>query len=157
MKTMRKGSGHPTTVMIAILIMVSSISIAQVPDDINGRLWRLCKVWGFAKYYHENNCNVNWNEVMLDAIDSTLLSTSNASFNENLSEMLNGIGPVSHADSSLIIEADTNLNAHFDWMDDQVFSQDVQAVLDSIQINFRPRENCLVKFNDSSYSGLEVG
>jgi len=138
------------SVFIAILVISSSLSFAQVPDDINGRLWRLCKVWGFAKYYHENNCGVNWNNVLLTAIDSTLVTTSNVSFNATISELLAAAGQIPHATDPLVNDADINLNAHFDWMDDLSFGQDVRDNLDSILDNFRPKENCLVKFNDGS-------
>lgn len=142
--------------IIFILFTISALSFAQVPDDINGRLWRLSKVWGFVKYYHPDNCDVQWNALVLKAIDSILVSTSNASFNSIIAEMLSQAGPIPHAVDPLVINADTNLNANFEWIDDFYFSYDIRASLDSIRLNFRPGDNCLVKYNDYSdpnYSG----
>jgi C-terminal processing protease CtpA/Prc len=136
--------------IFCLLIISTQFSFSQVPDNINGRLWRLCKVWGFAKYYHENNCTVNWNSVLLKAIDSTLVSTSNASFNAAIMELLAAAGPIPHDTSHLIVYADTNFYAHFDWINDNQFNQEVRNTLDSIVVNFRPKENCFVKYNDHS-------
>ena len=61
---------------------------AQIPDDVNGRLWRLAKVWGFAKYYHPESCLTDPNSIIEEAIDSVLVSTTNQSFNPALMKML---------------------------------------------------------------------
>ncbi len=143
--------------VILILLSTSAHSFSQVPDDVNGRLWRLAKVWGMAKYYHPNNCNADWNAFALEAIDSILVSGSNQSFNSAIEDLLTRSGEVLPANEPLIHDADTNLNAQFDWIDDSVFGPVVHVLLDSIVNNFRPRENCLVKFNDytdDNYSGL---
>ena len=138
---------------ISILFIGNSMTFGQVPDDVNGRLWRLCQVWGFAKYFHENNCDANWNSILLTAIDSILESNSNASFNKTIAELLDAAGPIPHATEPLIIEADINVNAHFDWMQDSQFSPEVIDIFDSILVNFRPKENCFVKIADPFYPG----
>ena len=125
-----------------VLLMLPAITMAQVPDDINGRLWRLCKVWGFLKYFHENQCSIDWNESMLIAIDSVLESSTNASFNSILEDMLTSAGNISPASEPLLIDSDINLNADFNWIHDSNLNDHVQKVLDSIVVNFRPRENC---------------
>ena len=152
--TMRKKSSFTPWTILFILLSSSVTSFSQLPDDINGRLWRLCKVWGFAKYYHQHNCDVNWNDLLIKAIDSTIVSTSNNSFNVIINEMLASAGQVSHATDSLVLDADINLNAHFEWIDDPYFSQEVKDILDSVLINFRPKENCMVIYNDGSYPGF---
>lgn len=121
---------------------------SQVPDDINGRLWRLCKTWGYLKYFHENQCSVDWNKELLSTIDSTLHSTSTASFNTMLKALIDKAGTITHAADSLTINSDINLNARFEWMHDPFLGQQVQNDLDSILVNFRPRVNCFVKMTE---------
>src|SRR5580765_8326490 len=101
-----------------LLSVASKVSIAQVPDDTNGRLWRLCKVWGFAKYYHPNNCEVNWNNLLLTTIDSVIASSSNESFNSALLNMLSAAGVIPHASDPLVNNNTLNKNAHFEWTED---------------------------------------
>lgn len=72
---MRRRSIFTLKAIILIFLDSSAVSFSQVPDDINVRLWRLFKEWGFAKYYHEHNFDVNWNDLLLKAIDSTFVST----------------------------------------------------------------------------------
>lgn len=141
--------------IIFLIILVAHIQStwAQIPDDINGRLWRLAKVWGYTKYFHPNQCHTDWNLLLAHAIDSTLTSTSTASFNAILLEVLQAVGEVPHATGKLVNPADINFNAQFDWMDDPLFSEDVRGNLDSIEVNFRPKWNCFVKLNDGSTPG----
>lgn len=148
---------HFFLLMVISLSVLPEISNSQIPDNTDGRLWRLCKVWGFAKYYHPNNCNVNWNNLLIPAIDSVLVSTSNASFNDILLSMLNAAGVIPHATTPLVNNNTLNKNAHFEWADDVQFSQQVRDILDSIEVNFRPVPSCLVKYDDyydPSYTGF---
>ncbi len=135
---------------LTFLLTSFTYVLTQVPDDINGRLWRLAKVWGMAKYYHPNNCTVDWNKILLQTIDSVLVSSTNLDFNEDLVEMLDASGDIPTASMPLVNHSMLNLNAKFSWKDDPLFSQDVRNFLDSIIVNFRPVQNCLVIDNDQS-------
>jgi len=33
---------------------------AQIPDNTNGRLYRLCKTWGYFKYFSQHKCELKW-------------------------------------------------------------------------------------------------
>lgn len=134
-----------------ILFFSSSYSslVAQPGDDLTGRLWRLAKVYGFAKYFHPNNCVTDWNTMLVSAIDSTLLTTSNDEANQILSDFLNQAGFVPHSTEPLTINAEMNVNADFSWMDNPYFDAAVSASLDSILINFRPHDNCM--YADPNY------
>ena len=152
-----KNKLHLTILLTScFLFFLSQNSFSQVPDNTTGRLWRLCKVWGFTKYHHPDSCSVDWNGLLMTAIDSVISSTTNESFNDALIAMINAAGPVPYAVDSLVNNNHLNLNSHFEWTEDTLLNQSVRDILDSIEVNFRPKPNCLVKTNDFSdytYSG----
>lgn len=87
--------------------------------------------------------------MLVSAIDSTLLTTSNDEANQILSDFLNQAGFVPHSTEPLTINAEMNVNADFSWMDNPYFDAAVSASLDSILINFRPHDNCM--YADPNY------
>src|SRR5687768_9184037 len=88
--------------------LIAFSSFSQVPDDINGRLWRLAKIWGFAKYYHPNTCDVDWNTLLTNTIPFVLNSNSNASFNEAIFDMLSEAGNIPTVPYPLVNTAEVN-------------------------------------------------
>ena len=52
--------------LLSVTIILSAyfgLSAQSGPgDDLQGRLYRLVKVWGYVKYHHTavTNCEVNW-------------------------------------------------------------------------------------------------
>ena len=143
---------------LAILLwgLALSCTFAQVPDDINGRLYRLAKVWGVAKYFHPESCITDPNTIIEEAIDSVLASSTNQSFNSAVMQMLQKLGDVPTSVEPLVINSQLNKNAHFEWKEDPFFSAEVHDFLDDILDNFRPHPSCLVINNthtDPDYAG----
>lgn len=102
-----------------------------VPDNTNGRLWRLCKLWGYMKYYHPNTCQVRWDSLLNATIPGVISASSNAGFNNEIMGMLNYLGQVPAALASAPPATDTNLNLNLDWSNDPEFSVPVLAFLDT--------------------------
>jgi hypothetical protein len=136
--------------VFSLLIACATKSLAQVPDDINGRLYRLAKVWGLAKYYHPENCQVDWSALLTRAVDSVLVSTTNLAFNETLRDMLLAAGNVPDPGFPLVNTAEINKNAYFTWIADTAYTEEVKDILGDIVEYFRPTANCLVIPNDQT-------
>ena len=126
---------------------------AQIPDDTDGRLYRLCKTWGYFKYFSQQKCTLKWDTLLITTVEDVLAATSNTEFNEALMAMFNKVG---NNTTPLITgpEPDTNLNFDNSWIDDPVFSQPVRDFLDTFTVHIYPDTSaCLVKYNDYSFGG----
>jgi carboxyl-terminal processing protease len=131
-------------------------SLLQIPDDVNGRLYRLCKIWGYFKYFHQDKCTLKWDTLLNTTIKQVLLSTNNVDFNNDLMDMFNKVGNNTYI-ATPGLQPDTNLNVNNAWITDTVLSQDVRNFLDTFTINIHPdTSTCFIKYNDytTGYSGL---
>lgn len=120
---------------------------AQAQSSYLERLYYLCKVWGHAKYYHTEIAagNVNWDEALLQAVDSVKNSTTDAAFNGALLEMLNAAGTMGSPFGTLPTVPDSmNNNWDQDWIHDAILSPQVSAILDTITTRFRPQDHVLL-------------
>lgn len=125
--------------------------LAGVPsDDYQGRLYRLCKVWGYVKYHHSkvSACQVNWDSVLLATVPLVKAATNQSQFNTAVLQMLDAAGPMdlatsppAYVDSSTIVTL-----VNFDWLNDPYFSQAVRDKLDTIKTNFRPHSSCFIDY-----------
>ena len=121
---------------------------AQIPDDTDGRLYRLCKTWGYFKYFSQHKCNLKWDTLLNTTINEVLLANNNTDFNNALMNMFNKVGNNSYS-ATQWPEPDTNLNFNNSWINDPFFSQPVKDFLDTFSIHIYPdTSTCLVKFND---------
>ncbi len=128
----------------------SKDSFLQIPDDINGRLYHLCKTWGYFKYFNQNKCSIKWDTILNTTIKQVLLSANNADFNNNLMTMFNKVGNNSYVVNSGL-QPDTNLNFNNSWIADTTFSQTVRNFLDTFSLYIYPdTSTCFVKRNDYS-------
>lgn len=146
----------------ALLCLFTLKISAQAGDDYQGRLYRLCKVWGYVKYHHSavSNCEVNWDSVLVATIPNVKAATDSVQFNNAVLQMLTaagpmavGVGPAPVLDPTLAINVDST------WMGDTYFSAPVRLFLDSIRHNFRPHDICYVRNNDytdQNYTGWLV-
>ena len=138
--------------LLFIAILVTALDLhqvkAQIPDDSNGRLYRLCKTWGYVKYFSQHKCELKWDTLLNTTINEVLLATSNAEFNDALMNMLNKVGNNTYP-ATIYPEPDTNINVENTWIDDPVFSQEVRDFLEVFSMYIYPdTSRCLVKFND---------
>ena len=142
------------TLFLFIVILNVAIGLqhsnAQIPDNTNGRLFRLCKTWGYFKYFNQHKCDLKWDTLLNTTINEVLLANTNSDFNNALMNMFNKAGTNSDP-ANPGTEPDTNLNFDNSWINDPVFSQTVRNYLDTFSIYIYPdNSTCLVKFNDYS-------
>lgn len=126
-----------------------------VPDNTTGRLWGLCKVWGYMKYYHPNTCQVNWDSLIRENSTLVAAASDNIQYNTYVMNMLDYLGQISPQQATVSPPADSNLNLQLDWIGQSNFSQPVQDFLDT----FKSRAGtnaaliCRIKFNDYTFPG----
>jgi carboxyl-terminal processing protease len=126
---------------------------AQIPDNTDGRLYRLCKTWGYFKYFNQHKCELKWDTLLNTTVNEVLVANSNEEFNEALMNMFSKAGNNSFP-ANPGPEPDTNFNFDNSWIDDPVFSQPVRDFLDTFSIYIYPdTSTCFVKFNDYSTPG----
>jgi carboxyl-terminal processing protease len=124
---------------------------AQIPDDTNGRLYRLCKVWGYFKYFHQNKCKLKWDTLLNTTVSDVLLASSNAEFNNILMGMFSKVGNNSYQ-ANPPAKPDTNINVENFWINDPVFSQPVRDFLTVFTSFIYPdTSTCFVKYGSYSY------
>ena len=120
-----------------MVVLLATIGLqpanAQIPDDTDGRLYRLCKTWGYYKYFSQHKCEIKWDTLLNTTINEVLLANSNADFNNALMNMFNKVGNNSYP-AFQGPEPDTNINFNNSWIDDPVFSQPVRDFLDTLMI-----------------------
>jgi len=128
---------------------------AQPGDDYQGRLYRLCKVWGYVKYHHTavSNCRINWDSVLVATIPLVKAATDSNQFNAAVFQMLNAAGTMDAATTQPVLPQ-VNVNTDSSWIDDPYFSPLVHSQLDYIRQNFRPHDICFVRNNDFSDSTI---
>ena len=133
-------------VLLLTLIWISGYS--QVADSIYyNRLYFLCKVWGYVKYFHTETAkgNVNWDNELLNALSGIKNAPDNVSFNDSLLIMLNNAGKMGISTNPLPDTPDSlNNTGDLSWIQNPVFSDSVRTILDTIRSRFRPQSNVYV-------------
>lgn len=143
------------SLFIFLLLSLNRASLAQpVPDNADGRLWRLCKVWGYMKYYSPRTCEIQWDSLLRATIPLVKNAADNAAFNNHIQDMLDFVGQIPPAQAT-VPTADTNLNLQLAWTDDPVFTTGVRSFLDSFKSRAGRNDaiDCKVRFNDFSIPG----
>jgi len=118
----------------ASLFLLCSQSIycqQQMPDNTTGRLWGLCKVWGYMQYYHPKICQVNWDSLVQAKIPMVINAASNAEYNTILLDMVEDLGQLTPSQATVADPVDSNLNLDVLWMQNDLFSPQLQAFLDT--------------------------
>jgi len=139
---------------LLILFLTFALQIkAQIPDDTNGRLYRLGKTWGYLKHYSQHRCELKWDTLLHTTVESVLAAGSNEEFNAAMLTMLNKVGNNAYQESQFPYP-DTNLNFDDSWIDDAVFSNEVRSFLDTFSVHIYPdTSGCLVSLNDGQTPG----
>lgn len=141
-------------IIFLIATFFSQQAKAQIPDDTDGRLYRLCKTWGYFKYFSQHKCELKWDTLLNTTVNEVLAANSNEEFNEALMIMFGKVGNNSYH-ANLIADPDTSINFDDSWINDPVFSQPVRDFLDTFSVYIYPdTSTCLVKFNDGSHPNL---
>ncbi len=131
-------------VIFYIIIAMQLKAQTAANNEYYNRLYYLCKVWGFAKYFHTEIAegNINWDNELLQAIQGVNNSNTNQNFNDSLQLMLNNAGTMEISDSTLPNVPDSlKYNLDLAWIQDTIFSNTVNSLLDTIRVRFRPQSN----------------
>jgi carboxyl-terminal processing protease len=144
--------------IVTIILFLATISInqssVQIPDNTDGRLYRLCKTWGYFKYFNKHKCELKWDTLLNTTVNEVLIATSNEEFNEALMNMFSKVGNNSY-NTNPLVDPDTSINFDDSWIDDPAFSQPVRDYLDTFSTYIYPdTSTCLVKFNDGTHPDL---
>jgi C-terminal processing protease CtpA/Prc len=120
-------------IILALLLLLcpDKARSQQIPDNTAGRLWGLCKVWGYMKYYHPKICQTNWDSLVNEKIPLVMAATSNADYNAVLLGMVQDLGQLTPAQATTPAPADSNLNLDTVWMHSAIFSPQLSGFLDT--------------------------
>ena len=138
-----------------LLFLICQISLGDTIQ--NQRLSLLAKAWGVAKYYHSGACRVDYDQLLLDAINASMAATDKNGFNAALQTMLNGFGTNTVANSP-IPDVPQNLLQPIDrsWLQSDELTAENQQRLQNLISSFRPRDNCTADsglVNEGGYAG----
>jgi carboxyl-terminal processing protease len=117
------------------------------------RLYFLCKVWGYVKYFHTDVAKGrrHWDDIFMETLAEVKAAQNNQAFNEALLYMIQRAGNMTKPSSFLPLIPDSlSYNLDLRWIQDPIFSYEVKAELDTIRQYFRPRSNYYV---ESDYEG----
>lgn len=133
---------------ILLLLLTSFESFSKVQDSIYyNRLFYTCKAWGHVKYYHTETANgsINWDDELLNAVNSIKNTVSNDSFNLLVLQMLYNAGEMGiNSGTSPVIPDSLNNNSDYLWIQNPIYSDSVKSILDTIRNRFRPQSNVYV-------------
>ncbi len=130
-----------------ILFSVFTSSFLQAQNSYYEQLYYVCKAWGHAKYYHTELAKgaINWDDELLDALENIKNASDNTAFNQELLKLLNQAGEMQTSTSNLPVVPDSlNNNTDFSWIEEEILSDDVRSILDTIRVRFRPQSNFYV-------------
>ncbi len=137
--------------MAFVVLFCASLSdlVAQMPSGTFSaadsmyfrRLEYVCKVWGYAKYFHPGiNENTAWDEVLLHAIHSVKSANSTADYHAALEQILSSAGKAPPQFTAAIeLPKERQLTVDYSWMrDSTMLSASAINVLEAIRRDFRP-------------------
>lgn len=141
--------------MLLWTLLASTVYSQQIPDNTTGRLWGLCKVWGYMKYYHPNTCQVNWDSLIRENSTLVAAATTNTQYNTYMMDMLDYLGQITPQQATTPPATDSNLNLQLDWIGQSNFSQPVEDFLNVFKSRAGTNAalSCRVRFNDGSEPG----
>jgi C-terminal processing protease CtpA/Prc len=122
---------------------------ASAASSQSTRLAALAKAWGFLKYYHPwvAKGRENWDQVLIEAIDSVKAADSREAFNEVISEMIGRAGGVNFLYCFNLLPDNVPERPDFQWLEDtSLFSLFNIVRLKSLRQNYRRVDNAYVSF-----------
>ncbi len=107
--------------LIILFLTLGSMHAQTDTPEYHQRLYYTCKIWGYAKYFHQNlgSDNINWDEALLNTIDKVKRSTTNELFHESLISMLELAGEFQTPYGDLPeVPSTLRRNIDLSWFDD---------------------------------------
>ena len=123
---------------------------ACIAANSTRNLYYTAKVWGYLKYFHPavNGCNKNLDSILVALIPEVEGDSTDSSLNASLLKMFDYAGPMPTATTPApTLTPDETINLDLAWQHDTALSPEVQALLDSIRVNFRPVQTCYYEWN----------
>lgn len=139
-------------VLLFLALFISQLNVnGQVPGDTpERRLFLLCKTWGYVKYFHQDQCEFQWDAILNSTIIKVLQSTTNEDYNSAMLGMLNQVGTNGPVTTPGVLP-DTNLLVKTDWILDPRLSQTVRNFLAGFSNRTTPsRSSCFVRLNNNN-------
>lgn len=135
----------------------SKIKIENFNEKQEENLFKLCKVWGFLKYYHPDvaKAKFNWDYELFRMMPKILETDNSEKIDDILSEWIEGLGDVKKGkyekgDKKVIIEASTG------WIKDSKFvSSKLSNLLCKVESAERIGENYYVRVSDDGYPSFD--
>ena len=142
--------------IVAMLVLaLGSIHAQADKTDYYQRLYYTCKVWGYAKYFHQNlrTDETNWDQVLLNSLDGLRSAGSDEMFNQSLVNMLEQAGSF-QTPIGVLPEVASSLRRNIDlgWFDDPIIQEDLKDLLLRVDEHFRPQNHWLLEPG----SGVEI-
>lgn len=137
--------------LVLLIISLGAIHAQNSTSEYHQRLYYTCKVWGYAKYYHQNlgTEGINWDEVLLNTINEVRNATSDQMFNQSLVSMLELAGDFDTPYGVLpVVPSSLRKNIDLSWFDDPLIQADLKDLLVGVKEHFRPRDHCLLEASE---------
>lgn len=138
-------------VFVCFLVGLNIQGYAQVSPSYN--LYKLCKVWGYMKYFHSevSTCKVNWDSILIATIPAVKNATTTTELDAALFGMITLAGPMAIPTSTVpVIDPTLNVNYDTSWIPTIGFLQPIVDLLRDISAKFRPNTNCYVRYTNYS-------
>ena len=101
------------------------------------------KVWGFIKYHHTGTCDVDWDQVLITALDTQSESDDEQTFNAIISDLIVAAGENHPPAMELpVIDEKHRIPSDTGWMQDMLLSDQNRVAIQAIVSAFRPFQTC---------------
>ena len=154
------------TLFVFVLLINVNVFSQSNPDNAQ-KMYYLCKVWGYLKYFHSevSKGNRNWDSVLISSVVEAENAANSDDFNNVLMSLFSQAGfmaiPISPPPD---IEDSLKINLDLSWFKDDILSDAVKAELDTVKSRFREHDNFYISpiqnagnpllNSDSAFTGL---
>ncbi|SHJ14551.1 Peptidase family S41 [Clostridium cavendishii DSM 21758] len=99
----------------------SNIKIEKVTKQQENDLYKLCKVWGFVKYYHPKIAtgDVDWDDELFRIMPKALTSKNDKEFNDIIYEWINKLGDVKISEGQTPLDGKIVLKPDIKWIENK--------------------------------------
>ena len=155
--------------LLLMLTLPPRVLIAKSGEEqYYQRLYYSCKIWGYARYFHQNlgTDHVNWDEVLLSTLPLVRNASTEEEFNQVMISMLEQAGELEEPFGPLPeVIPSLRRNIDLEWFRDPPIQPELSALLERTRDHFRPREHWLLEPSpyglaiaferDSAFHGME--
>lgn len=136
------------SLVLILLALCLSISTSFAPRSVHSeknqlsevdRLFYVCKIWGFLKYYHPlvAKGSFNWDEKLQSIIEKTAKYQTYSEFSDYISKWIYYMGQVPPCSSCSNVNQENHFLENFDlsWTQDRRFTDEFRKTLKNIERN----------------------